>query len=313
MMDELTMTCATVPPPARLVLGPMLFNRPPATLHDLYARIADETDIDVVHLGEVVCAKRMPFIDPHLPAIVDRLRRAGKQVVISTLALVQGARETALVRDLTAGDDWLIEANDMAAIHGLAGRPHVVGPHVNVYNPASLACLAALGAIRVCLPAELPMAGIAALAAARGPAAIEVQVFGRAPLAISARCYHARAHGLHKDGCRYVCGQDPDGMPVDTVDGQPFLAVNGLQTLSYGCLELSGWIGDLRAAGVTAFRLSPHDLDMVALARLYRAVIDGRMTGPEAAAAIRPLLGGMPPINGFLAGTAGMAWQPRAE
>ena len=95
MMDELTMTCATVPPPARLVLGPMLFNRPPATLHDLYARIADETDIDVVHLGEVVCAKRMPFIDPHLPAIVDRLRRAGKQVVISTLALVQGARETA--------------------------------------------------------------------------------------------------------------------------------------------------------------------------------------------------------------------------
>ncbi|MFD0391594.1 U32 family peptidase [Tistrella bauzanensis] len=244
----------------------------------------------MVHLGEVVCAKRMPFIDPHLPAIIDRLRRAGKQVVISTLALVQGARETALVRDLTASDDWLIEANDMSAIHGLSGRPHVVGPHVNVYNPASLACLAALGAVRVCLPAELPMAGIAALAAARGAVAIEVQVFGRAPLAISARCYHARAHGLHKDGCRYVCGQDPDGMPVDTVDGQPFLAVNGLQTLSHGCLELSGWIDDLRTAGVTGFRLSPHSVDMVAVAGIYRAVIDGRMAGSDAAASIRPLL-----------------------
>jgi collagenase-like PrtC family protease len=30
---------------------------------------------------------------------------------------------------------------------------------------------------------------------------VEVQIFGRLPLALSARCYHARAHGRTKDSC----------------------------------------------------------------------------------------------------------------
>ena len=40
-----------------LTLGPVLFNWSPDRLRDFYARIADEAEVDRVHLGEVVCGK----------------------------------------------------------------------------------------------------------------------------------------------------------------------------------------------------------------------------------------------------------------
>ena len=86
---------------------------------------------------------------------------------------------------------------------------------------------------------------IAAIAAAVPNVAVEVFAFGRVPLAISARCYHARLHKLSKDNCRFVCEKDPDGLAVDTLDGEHFLAVNGVQTLSHTCANL---IGDLQGA-----------------------------------------------------------------
>ncbi|MBO6802704.1 MAG: U32 family peptidase, partial [Thalassospira sp.] len=46
---------------SRLVMGPVLFHWDEDRKKDFYSRIADETDVDTVHVGEVVCAKRMPF------------------------------------------------------------------------------------------------------------------------------------------------------------------------------------------------------------------------------------------------------------
>mgnify|MGYP000529376250 CR=1 FL=1 len=46
--------------------------------------------------------------------------------------------------------------------------------------------------------------------------------YGRLPLALSGRCYHARAQGLHKDSCQLVCDRDPDGLAVRTLEGQDF-------------------------------------------------------------------------------------------
>jgi collagenase-like PrtC family protease len=99
------------------------------------------------------------------------------------------------------------------------------------------ATLARHGAQRVCLPPEMPARVIAALAKTAEPE-LEVQVFGRLPLALSARCYHARSRNLHKDGCQFVCADDPDGMAVETLDGDPFVAVNGTQTLSHSWCNL---------------------------------------------------------------------------
>ena len=87
--------------------------------------------------------------------------------------------------------------------------------------------------------------------AAKLGVSIEVQVFGRVGLALSARCYHARAHGRTKDSCQFVCNEDPDGMTLRTLEDKPFLTVNGIQTMSHDYLNLIGELAELQAMGVT--------------------------------------------------------------
>ncbi|HEX6957254.1 MAG TPA: U32 family peptidase [Ferrovibrio sp.] len=295
---------------ARLVLGPVLFHWPAERLQDFYARIADEAPVDIVHVGEIVCSKRAPFVDPVLPEIIERLQRGGKAVILSSRALVMTEREARMTADqiaATADDPALpIEANDIGALRSLAGRPHVIGPFVNVYNEGTLDYLARQGAERVCLPPELPGEAVFALAAA-SPMPLEVLAFGRLPLAISARCFHARAHGLHKDSCRFVCGNDPDGRSVATLDGEPFLAINGTQTMSHTCLDLSREIPMLMEAGVRYFRLSPQSVDMVAVARQFRLLLDGKADPGSVAEALAGLAPQFRFSNGFLHGREGRA------
>jgi collagenase-like PrtC family protease len=253
----------------------------------------------------------MPFVAEHLPGVIERLRAGGKQVLLATLALPTLERERRAIAELAASDMAMVEANDISVLPALAGRHHAIGPFVNVYNEGTAGWLAARGAVRICLPPELPAASIATIARAVAPAtAIEVFAFGRIPLAISARCYHARAHGLHKDNCRFVCGEDPDGMPVQTLDAEPFLAVNGLQTLSHATMNLSEDVVVLAQAGVSAFRLSPQRCDMVAVAQAFRDVLEGRRDPAETRAALTALLPGMPFANGFLHGRPGADWRP---
>jgi collagenase-like PrtC family protease len=281
-----------------LVLGPVLFHWPAETLRDFYFRIADEADYDTVCLGEVVCSKRTPFFADDLPEVIARLSRAGKEVLLSSLALVSDERELAAMRALVAAAPGLVEANDAAVLRELRGRPHAIGPYVNIYNEDALAFLVAQGAVRACLNPELPGALIADLARL-SPIPLEVMVFGRLPLAISARCFHARAEDRSKDGCQFACKADPDGRTVRTIEGAPFLAMNGLQTLSHGCANLIGELAPMRAAGVHRFRLSPHTGDMVATAALFRDVLDGHSEPGAAVQRLAPLHPDMPFANGF--------------
>lgn len=288
----------------RLTLGPVLFNWKPEQLRDFYFRIADEADVDTVCVGEVVCSKRSPFFTPMLPEVIARLAAAGKEVVLSSLALIMNERELREARELAGGEGWLVEANDISVASMMGGKPFTVGPLVNVYNEGTLAYLESIGAIRACLPAELPAEVIAILAKA-AKCEIEVQAFGRLPLAISARCYHARSRNLAKDGCQYVCAEDPDGMAVDTLDDEPFLAVNGTQTMSYHYLSLLGELDALRAAGVKRFRLWPQAVDMVAVAAIFRRLLAGAITPGEAAAELERLCPRAEFANGYFHGREG--------
>lgn len=298
----------TAPAASRLCLGPVLFHWPPEELRDFYFRIADEAPLDTVCLGEVVCSKRVTFFAPYLSDVMARLEAAGKQVVISSLALIMTDAEMQAVRDLAAQPGLLVEANDIAAVALLKGRPHTVGPFVNVYNEGTLGYLAANGAVRISLPAELPADAVAVLAAAAGSVEIEVQAFGRLPLAISARCYHARAHDLHKDGCRYVCADDADGLDVETIEGAAIFAVNGTQTLSHGVCNLIGELAALRAMGVGCLRLWPQSCDMVAVAQTFRDVLDGREDAGAAEAGLATLVPWAQFTNGYFHGREGAAW-----
>mgnify|MGYP006426415025 CR=1 FL=1 len=297
---------------AELTLGPLLLHWPGEAWRDFHYRIADEAPVDTVTLGEVVCPKRWPFNRPHLDGVIDRLQRAGKRVVIATPALVGSDQDAGLVREL-AGHGLPVEVNDMAALGLLRRdglRPAVAGPGINSYNEATLRHLHQQGIARVVPPPELPPASVRHLAGLPGDdvPALELQAFGRWPLAISARCYHARAYGRDKATCQYACAEDPDGLPVDTLDDQPFLAVNGVQTLSHAYACLAGDVPDLRACGVQAFRLLPQDVDMVAVAGVFRDLLDGRDDTPGALDRIEGLCGEVPLANGYLHDAPGAAW-----
>ncbi len=296
---------------AKLSLGPLIFNWPAEEKRDFYFRMADESAVDTVYVGEVVCSKREPFFAPYLPAVVERLQGAGKEVVLSSLALIMTEREQDAARQLCQNDDIQIEANDVATASLLMGKSHCIGPYVNVYNEDTVAYLVANGARRICLPAELPGDAVAAIAALDFTE-IELQAFGRLPLALSARCYHARAHNLSKDGCQYVCEQDPDGMEVETLDRRPFLAVNGTQTISHSYVSLAREVRGLAKDGVGMFRLSPHSADMVAVADVFRNLLDGHLDEEESGLELDKLIDGEPMANGFIHGLEGWVQTDKA-
>jgi collagenase-like PrtC family protease len=296
--------------PPLLTLGPNLFNWAPETWRDFYFRIADEAPVSVVYLGETVCSKRAPLFADHYQAVSERLGAAKKIVVHSTLGETASKIDRRLVGEVCDNASDLIEANDTSAAYYLRGRPHHIGPLMNVYNEETLRFLAGKGAQNICLPIELPFSATTVLCAAAAAAkvTIEVQVFGRQSLALSARCYHARAHGRTKDTCRFVCDNDPDGLVLATLERKPFLVANGVQALSYEYLNLVQEIPELRAAGVSRYRLSPHSCDMVQVATTFRSVLDGALSVAEALAQLAELPLDAPFSNGFHHGRPGHGW-----
>ena len=293
-------------PDIRLTLGPVLFNWSADRLSAFYRRIAESGLFDRVHVGEVVCGKRMPFSDPVWPEVIEGLEDAGSEVVLSALALPGTVRERRSVAEI-CGDERLVEINDVTALPGRGGRSFVAGPFLNVYNEGTAAFLARRGATTICLPVELPLASASAIAAACPDVEVELFAFGRLPLALSSRCYHARLHGLHKDSCQFVCDQDPDGIAVDTIDGQHFLAANGIQTLSHG---VHAWLPtkqEAAAAGVRRLRISPHTADMVEVGGIYRSVLGGELSTEEGLRTLAAL--GLPGdlVDGYTRGLPGCA------
>ena len=291
----------------KLTLGPIAYHWSPEVRRDFYARIADEAPVDEVYLGEVICSKRAPFQEADLPDIIDRLERGGKTVILSSLAEVMLKRERKATADMAAMDAPEIEFNNAAGLFARGKRPHRIGPFLNAYNEATIAWMAAQGATHICLPTELPADAIAVAAKTAGELGlgVEVQAFGRASLAVSARCYHARAHNRTKDNCLFVCEDDPDGMPLHTTDKNPILRVNGIQTLSESYVDLLPETGRLVADGVTHLRLMPQNVDMVSVATLFRCALDGTLELDQAQASLHDVCCATPFSNGFYHGQAG--------
>ena len=294
-----------------IVMGPVLFNWPAEEWRDFWFRIADEAPVQRAVIGEVVCSKRAPLYFDHLGEVIERLQAAGKQVAVATLAEVMSDVDRRTVAQVVEMAEMVeIEVNDISALWLLKDRPFAVGPYVNVYNERTLAFLAGKGARRFTLPVEMPARSLAIMAATAAQVGVETEVhaWGRAPLALSARCYHARAHGRTKDSCQYVCDEDADGMEVRTLDGRPFLAVNGIQTLSYGCIDLSTRVEELRSLGISALRLSPHSVDMVRVAQIFADAVAERISGEEAHARLQEAGLPLPAINGFFHARPGHEW-----
>ena len=276
----------------RLSVGPLLYFWDRAAVFAFYRELAG-LPVDIVYLGEVVCSKRRELRRADWIAIARDLAQAGKQVVVCTLALLEAESELASLSRTVAMVD-LIEANDMAAVQLLRDRPFIAGPHLNVYNTATLSLLASLGARRWVAPVELDIETLSGLLAQRPPG-LEAEVFGygRMPLAFSARCFSARVRQRHKDDCGFVCAQDVDGLTVRTREGEPLFAINGIQTQSAQVRNLIGDVARLRCAGVDVLRLSPHSGASAPFPDVIRAFRSALDTGkPGAACPPTALAGG---------------------
>lgn len=289
-----------------LSLGPLYFNWPSAKLLDFYARIADECPIDRVYLGEIVCGKRGPLTQAAIAGAAERLERAGKIVIWSTLISPVNRRERRLTDEL-ARDTEHVELNDFGGLLSRSGEAFTAGPFLNIYNEDTALMVQEMGCTRWCPPVELSLQSISKVAEHCPGLEIELFGFGRLPLAHSGRCYHARQHKLNRDSCRYVCENDSDGCSVSTLDGTAFLAFNGVQTLSNGLHLCTEAPETLRKAGVSALRISPHSVGTVEVAQAMRQFLDGGGAA-EMAETVRVSTLQLPLVNGYLAGKAGLEW-----
>jgi collagenase-like PrtC family protease len=281
----------------KLSLGPLQYYWPRQTTLDFYAAVAG-MPVDIVYLGETVCSRRHELrLDDYLD-LAAQLSDAGKEVVLSTLTLIESESDLKALRRVAGNERFAVEANEMGAVRLLAQRgiPFVAGPTLNVFNSQTLGLLAGMGARRWVMP---PEAGRELLAGMRPalPAGIETEVFayGRVPLAYSARCFTARRFNLQKDNCAFKCIDFPDGMTVKTREGEDFLSLNGIQTQSAKVYNLLADLPELAAAGVDILRVSPQSAGTAEVLAAFRAAIGGRAA---------PLAGDY--CNGFWHGRPGL-------
>ena len=258
----------------KLALGPLLYYWPRDTVFAFYEAIA-ATPVDIVYLGEAVCSRRHEIKLSDWLDIAARLQAAGKEVVLSTMALIESGTDLTTLRRITDNGRFLVEANDMGAVHCLENKPpFIAGPHLNLYNAPTLALLAKLGAKRWVMPLEMTRDGLLHMLQDR-PEQLETEVFayGRMPLAFSARCFTARQRNLPKDDCRFSCIDYPDGLPLQTKEHQPFLVINGIQTQSTLVYNLINALPSLRSAGVDVLRISPQAQHTESIIGLFDEVI----------------------------------------
>lgn len=290
----------------RLSLGPVPYYWPRDTLLEFYECIA-ASPVDIVYLGETVCAKRRSLSKTEWLELAARLQAAGKEVVLSTLTLLEAGSELGSLKRLCRQQDHLVEANDMAAVQQLSGsRPFITGPAINIYNAHTLSKLAGLGLQRWVMPVELSRDTLAAIQKQR-PAGVatEVFVYGRLPLAYSARCFTARAHNLPKDDCQFRCLDYPDGLLLSTREEKPFLVLNGIQTQSAKFINLVSELDDLRSLGVDVLRISPQSMHTELIIETFYNCLQDTAAVTRAVAALDKVMP-LGNCNGYWHGTAGM-------
>jgi len=293
----------------KLALGPIPYFWPHDRVSAFYERVAD-WPVDIVYVGETVCPKRRDLKLEDWLALAERLTAAGKEVVLSTLVLLEAGSELGALERICANGRYCVEANDMAAVQLLSGHgPFVAGPHINAYNGETLALLAECGARRWVLPVELSGATLAALQAQR-PTGMETEVlaFGRLPLAFSARCFTARAQNLPKDQCDFRCADYPGGVPMKTQEGQMLFTMNGVQLLSAAPCNLLGAVSTLEGLGVDVLRIAPEPDGTEEAVSTFRAVLGGYLD-PAAAQEVLAPFAPTGWCNGYWHGAEGMAWQ----
>lgn len=287
----------------KYALGPVLYYWPKTETEAFY-HAACSSNADIVYMGETVCTKRREMKVPDWIGLAKEVAKSGKQVVISTLALLEAPSEINEMRQLVNNGDFLIEANDLAAIN-LAQEHHlpfVAGPAINCYNAYTLKMLQKQGMVRWCMPVELSKDWLRNVLIQFDSLKIErnfdVEVFsyGYLPLAYSARCFTARSEDKPKDKCETCCIKYKNGREVFSQEQQKVFVLNGIQTMSGYCYNLGNNLKDMHDL-VDIVRISPLGVETFDILDKFKANENGN--APLDIAANRD-------CNGYWNGIAGL-------
>ncbi|SQA99254.1 putative protease [Cedecea neteri] len=269
-------------------LGPVLYYWPKETLEKFY-QAAAKSRADVIYLGEAVCSKRRATKVGDWLDMAKMLAGQGKQVVLSTLALVQAPSELGELKRYVENGDFLIEANDIGSVNMAAERklPFVAGHALNCYNAVTLRLLHKQGMMRWCMPVELSRDWLANMLiqceelGIRDKFEVEVLSYGHLPLAYSARCFTARSEDRAKDECETCCIKYPNGRDMRSQEQQQVFVLNGIQTMSGYVYNLGNELTSMKGL-VDIVRLSPMGLGTLDILNAFRANENGSAPLPLA-------------------------------
>ena len=258
-------------------LGPVLYYWSKETLEDFYQQAANSR-ADVVYLGEAVCSKRRATKVGDWLAMAKGLADSGKQVVISTLALVQASSELNELKRYVDNGEFLLEASDLGVVNLCAERklPFVAGHALNCYNAVTLRLLLKQGMVRWCMPVELSRDWLVNLLdqcdtlGIRQQFEVEVLSYGHLPLAYSARCFTARSENRAKDECETCCIKYPTGRSMRSQEDQQVFVLNGIQTMSGYIYNLGNELTSMQGL-VDVVRLSPMGSETFAMLEAFKA------------------------------------------
>ena len=288
----------------KLSIGPILYYWSREKLFEFYEQ-AENWPVDIVYLGETVCSRRHLFRTADWINVAKKLVAAGKEVVLSTQALIESESDLKTLRRLCHNGELSVEANDMGAVKLLKGTPFVIGPHINVYNPYTLNILTEAGATRWVIPVEMSRQMLTDILESESQSVkTELFSYGRLPLAFSARCFTARHHNLPKDNCQFRCLDTPYGLTLNTREGQPFLALNGTQTQSAQIYNLLAEIKSMSGL-IDVIRISPQPKHTGNIVSLFHALMEGSIAPKEAELKITDFMS-EDACNGYWHGKAGL-------
>jgi collagenase-like PrtC family protease len=264
-------------------LGPSLFFWPKNKVEDFYLH-AKNSDADIIYLGETVCSKRRELKAKDWLGLAKELATTTtKQIVISTMTLLESSAELQIMKRLCDNGELLVEANDLSAVHLMAEQrlPFVIGPAINCYNLATLKVFIKQGMTRWVMPVELSADWLKQLLIEadqeniRDKFEIEIFSWGYLPLAYSARCFTARSENRAKDDCQYCCINYPQGRRMNSREGERVFVLNGIQTMSGYQYNLINEIPDMQKLGVDIARVSPDSMEALQkLADFKRQLIE---------------------------------------
>jgi len=261
----------------KLSLGNILFFWPKQETLEFYDA-AQNSIADTIYLGESVCSKRRELkLDDWVELGNKIIANTGKQVVLSSLALLEAKSELASLKKVCDNGKFLVEASDFGAVELLSaqGIPFVAGAALNIYNQHDLLYLYKKGMVRWVAPVELSkewliniIEGCKELGIHK-KFEIEVYGYGYLPLAYSARCFTARSEDKPKDKCEYCCIKYPQGRKVDSQEGEQLFRMNGIQTMSGKVQNLINDIPSMQGL-IDIVRISPSSIDSIAWLEAFK-------------------------------------------